>query len=955
MAALGSDVKKTALKLHKQFGHPTPARLTKLITDAGMKNSGLEKAIKEVSDSCTICHRFKKTRPRPVVSLPMASRFNEVVAMDLKAWGRYYFLVLVDLATRYCTAKVIADKSAGTIIKGVFQSWIMVFGAPKKFLTDNGCEFNNAGMRDLGENFNIKIMTTSAESPWSNGACERQNAVIGDIVRKIMADSHCCLDVALAWAVSARNALVNYAGFSPNQLVFGQNPNLPNIFLNELPALESKCTTDIVRTNLNALHVARQEFIKAESNERVSRAQRHNVRSSDVDDLQNGDEVFYKRNDGHEWHGPGIVIGRDGKQILVRHGGVYVRVHECRLAHVLNQAARVVVGNTRDVNHDKDVDIHESNDIVDGDDESDDDEAEIEESTDEDMAKQPAGQSSRIPKVSIGQRIKGIHSASGELLSGKIVSRAGKATGKYKHCYNMKKDCDGSIGWVDLQNDFDSWEVIDDDVEMLILFNSEDVISAKDSEIMNWQNNKVYEEVKDVGQEAISVRWVVTEKINDGKPVVKARLVARGFEEDSASLRKDSPTCSKEAVRVALSLASTNHWVCHTMDVKAAYLQGHDIERVVHLRPPQEYANGKLWKLKKTVYGLCDAARHWYLRVRDQLLELGAKVSSLDSALFSWRNGKTLEGIMCVYVDDFLWAGTHDFEQQVINRLHQIFLVGSWESKTFKYVGLNVESNADGSITLDQAQYAASLKPVTLSKHRSSVKSGELSHSEKAEYKALIGQLNWIATHTRPDIAFDMCELSMNVNRTTVADLQRLNKVITRVKTDNMKLYIPKMDSLEDCFMECYSDASFANLVGNGSQGGMVIFLRGVGEKRCPIFWQTRKIRRVVKSTHSAETLALLECAETAVYLANLLQEVSGCAKLKIKCFVDNKSLVDALHSCKSVEDKRLRIDIAVLRDMLEQGEIDEIFWVESGQQLADCLTKKGASTERLRAAVSRV
>ena len=37
--------------------------------------------------------------------------------------------------------------------------------------------------------------------------------------------------------------------------------------------------------------------------------------------------MFYKRNDSSEWHGPGIVIGRDGKQVLVKYGGVYVRVH----------------------------------------------------------------------------------------------------------------------------------------------------------------------------------------------------------------------------------------------------------------------------------------------------------------------------------------------------------------------------------------------------------------------------------------------------------------------------------------------------------------------------------------------------------------------------------------------------------------------------------------------------
>ena len=42
--------------------------------------------------------------------------------------------------------------------------------------------------------------------------------------------------------------------------------------------------------------------------------------------------MFFKRNDAKEWHGPGVVIGRDGKQVLVKHGGTYVRVHVCRLS-----------------------------------------------------------------------------------------------------------------------------------------------------------------------------------------------------------------------------------------------------------------------------------------------------------------------------------------------------------------------------------------------------------------------------------------------------------------------------------------------------------------------------------------------------------------------------------------------------------------------------------------------
>ncbi|CAL4059344.1 unnamed protein product [Meganyctiphanes norvegica] len=278
------------------------------------------------------CVQLQRPPPRPVVCIPMASEFNEAVSMDLKIYGKYYFLVIVDMATRFCAATVVQNKCPSTIITGLFTSWITIFGAPKKILTDNGREFNNSEMRALGEAFNIKIMTTAAESPWSNGICERLNGVLGTLVNKIIFDVKCDIRMALAWAVSARNAYDNNSGFSPNQLVFGFNPAIPDIFHNKLPGFEEVTSSEIVRRNLNALHVARHEFVKVESNERIRRALRHNVRNTEVKDLHNGDAVFYKRNNEQRWRGPGIVIGRDGKQVLVKHSGTFVRVHTVRLA-----------------------------------------------------------------------------------------------------------------------------------------------------------------------------------------------------------------------------------------------------------------------------------------------------------------------------------------------------------------------------------------------------------------------------------------------------------------------------------------------------------------------------------------------------------------------------------------------------------------------------------------------
>ena len=38
---------------------------------------------------------------------------------------------------------------------------------------------------------------------------------------------------------------------------------------------------------------------------------------------------FIKQNNENMWKGPGIVIGKENKQILVKHGEQYIRVHPC--------------------------------------------------------------------------------------------------------------------------------------------------------------------------------------------------------------------------------------------------------------------------------------------------------------------------------------------------------------------------------------------------------------------------------------------------------------------------------------------------------------------------------------------------------------------------------------------------------------------------------------------------
>ena len=116
--------------------------------------------------------------------------------------------------------------------------------------------------------------------------------------------------------------------------------------------------------------------------------------------------------------------------------------------------------------------------------------------------------------------------------------------------------------------------------------------------------------------------------------IVMARLVVRSFEEINTNIQSGSPTCKKDSIRLVFSLFASLGWICHSLDIETAFLQGDCIRQDIWLRPPVEFNNGKLGKLKKTVYDLNDAARAYHFSVRITFLHLGATMCSVNQALF---------------------------------------------------------------------------------------------------------------------------------------------------------------------------------------------------------------------------------------------------------------------------------------------------------------------------------
>ena len=330
-------------------------------------------------------------------------------------------------------------------------------------------------------------------------------------------------------------------------------------------------------------------------------------------------------------------------------------------------------------------------------------------------------------------------------------------------------------------------------------------------------------------------------------------------------------------------------------------------------------------------------------------------MSSLDNVLFTYYIKDSLSGIICFHVDDILWAGTETFAVNVIGPLTKQFLIGSESTSPFKYIGVNLSQEND-AILLNQKDYIMSLETLKVDL-KSKTRNSDSSDNEKDKFRALVGQLNWVSTQTRPDISFDVCELSSILEKAKIDDLLRANKVVKYLRSKVVKLQYPKLNNTSQVSIECYCDASFGNLERGGSQGGYIIFIADEYGNKCPVTWQSRRLRRVVKSTLAAETLALLDAAEAGVYIANLFAEIMNTpvSSLLVKCYVDNKSLVEALYSTKAIEDKQLRINMAVLRDMLAKADVYSVSWIQSSRQLANVLTKRGACPSSLLASIGIV
>ena len=232
------------------------------------------------------------------------------------------------------------------------------------------------------------------------------------------------------------------------------------------------------------------------------------------------------------------------------------------------------------------------------------------------------------------------------------------------------------------------------------------------------------------------------------------------------------------------------------------------------------------------------------------------------------------------------------FFNKVINPIKRVFTIGSEHCAAFMYLSPNI-SQSNSEITIDQINYIKSIDYIAISNNRKNQKDDLLCKEENDNIRTLVGQLGWITGQTRPDLAFEVCQLNSILNHSKVDDILKANKLLLKAKSEDILLRFGLPGPIENFKVVCYNDSSLGNLKDGGSQGGFIICLVGENNVSSPTMWKSKTLPRLAKSAMAAETLIPVEAAETCFWLAHLLIKMLYCKpnddkNMKIKCYTDN-------------------------------------------------------------------
>ena len=500
-----------------------------------------------------------------------------------------------------------------------------------------------------------------------------------------------------------------------------------------------------------------------------------------------------------------------------------------------------------------------------------------------------------------------------------------------------------------------------------------------------------------------------------GKPLptrAKARLCLQGHlcpDAQTGQVQVDSPTVERVSTMLFLHMAVSYGWTknWYIGDISNAFLQGAPLvgKQPMYMKPPKQGLAGvkpnQILKLLKPVYGRPDAPRAWYEELARVLTgELGFCKSYIDPAVFMLRDNQgTLIGVMVVHVDDLMFC--HDGSEkakQTAEALAKRFPFGTWDRVADKasgvtYCGKEIRLQDAGGkpqIVLSQDGFIdGRLEEMEVSKERRRNQDLYATEEERGNFRSVVGSLQWLATQSRPDLAFETNQLQKRVADLRVGDLMRANKAVREAKHHRMRIVFEDLG--RDSQLVVYSDAGLYSSVGveiseqeagdvlqssfdkrlvYSQKGGVVGFvkrgsteIKGIPSHINIVDWRSSTNKRVVESSFAAETHAALMALGMGHFCQVLTSElrfgsdVVGSVEddgwndlVPMTLVTDCKSIYDTVHKDgQHISDKASAVHAVLLRQMLSTRRSQCktcLLWVPTRHQIADGFTKGNRGKE---------
>ena len=184
---------------------------------------------------------MKKKPKTHKVSMPKPYEFNHEVGMDVleirDAAGRHYdILNAVDYGTTFQQAWIVREAetrglpTSSSCLKAFVHGWTRWAGWPKKVAVDRGTHNRGVFGSTLAKK-SVLIRPAGLESPEQIGRVERRNAVLKEMMNKVIKETNAtgreAVDMVLSECLNAINELSRHGGFAPCQWVLSKFPRTP--------------------------------------------------------------------------------------------------------------------------------------------------------------------------------------------------------------------------------------------------------------------------------------------------------------------------------------------------------------------------------------------------------------------------------------------------------------------------------------------------------------------------------------------------------------------------------------------------------------------------------------------------------------------------------------------------------------------------------------------------------